>query len=73
MELSIIRAFTPSALAAVLLCAEKDDHHDYASIYSAMRRHLSVDNADRLCYDDHGFTKDWNDNSSPNIGVRTSI
>ncbi|RYO98315.1 hypothetical protein DL766_006634 [Monosporascus sp. MC13-8B] len=64
-------AFTPSLLAAVLLSVAKDKQHDYATIYAALRRHLSTHSSDRLHYDKHVFKKDSDDEDSPWMGSVT--
>jgi hypothetical protein len=69
---SEINAFTPSALAAVLLSSAKDDHHDYSTIYAALRRHLSTSNADRNYYMGHGFDNVLDDGSTSTRHVRES-
>ena len=52
---SAINAFTPSALSTVLLCAAKHKDCDYASIYAALRRHLSTSHGDRHYFENHGW------------------
>ena len=51
----MINAFTPSAISSVLLCAATDIDHDYASIYAALRRHLSTSHTDRHYSEGHTF------------------
>jgi len=62
---SHVHAFTPSALATILLSAPKDKHHDYATMYAALRRHLSTKIADRYYSEFHGFTQ----GDGPNVEV----
>lgn len=52
-ETSEVKAFTPSALSTILLCAAKDRSHDYATIYAALRRHLSISPTDRHYNESH--------------------
>ncbi|KAL8806737.1 MAG: hypothetical protein Q9182_001135 [Xanthomendoza sp. 2 TL-2023] len=52
---SVVDAFTPSALSTILLCTAKDNDYDYATIYAALRRHLSTYHADRHYYGNHGW------------------
>ena len=47
------KAFTPSTLSTILLCAAKDKSHDYATIYAALRRHLSTSPTDRHYNESH--------------------
>ncbi|KAL2168474.1 hypothetical protein VTG60DRAFT_7210 [Thermothelomyces hinnuleus] len=50
----IVKAFTPSALAAVLLSDTRDLSRDGDVIYTGLRRHLSRRIGDRFFYANHG-------------------
>ena len=50
-----MNAFTPSALSTILLCAAKDESHDYATIYAALRRHLSTSQTERHYNEGHSY------------------
>ena len=52
---SVVDTFTPSALGTILLCAEHSKGCDYATIYAALRRHLSTRSIDRHFCEVHGF------------------
>lgn len=51
----VINAFSPSALSTVILCAANTKDHDYATIYAALRRHISTSHTDRHYYENHGW------------------
>ena len=53
--MSEVNAFTPSALSTILLCAAKDESNDYATIYAALRRHLSTSHTERHYNEDHAY------------------
>ena len=53
--MSEVNAFTPSALSTILLCAAKDESHDYASAYAALRRHLSTSHTERHYNEGHAY------------------
>ena len=53
--MSEVNAFTPSALSTILLCAAKDESHDYATIYAALRRHLSTSQTERHYNEGHSY------------------
>ncbi|KAL8650470.1 MAG: hypothetical protein Q9226_005130 [Calogaya cf. arnoldii] len=48
----VVNAFSPSALSTVLLCAAYTKDCDYATIYAALRRHLSTTSIDRFYCED---------------------
>lgn len=66
-EMSEVNAFTPSALSTILLCAAKDTSHDYATIYAALRRHLSTSPTDRHYNEGHGWSLKSTENQ---VGAR---
>ena len=60
--MSEVNAFTPSALSTILLCAAKDESHDYATIYAALRRHLSTSQTERHYNEGHSYELESTDN-----------
>lgn len=52
---SVVNAFTPSALSTILLCAAKDKSNGYATIYAALRRHLSTSHTERHYNEGHKY------------------
>lgn len=69
----MVDAFTPSALSTILLCAGKDKDHDYATIYAALRRHLSTSHADRLYNESETWSLSPSQNGPPHRRVRQSF
>ena len=55
ITMSEVNAFTPSALSTILLCAAKDESHDYATVYAALRRHLSTSHTERHYNEGHSY------------------
>ena len=60
--ISEVNAFTPSALSTILLCAAKDESNDYATIYAALRRHLSTSHTERHYDEGHAYQLESTDN-----------
>ena len=61
--MSEVNAFTPSALSTILLCAAKDESHDYATVYAALRRHLSTRHTERHYNEGHSYRLESTDNT----------
>lgn len=59
---SMVNAFTPSALSTILLCAAKDKSKGYATIYAALRRHLSTSHTERHYNEGHTYQLEPIDN-----------
>ena len=72
---SQVDAFTPSALSAVLLSAPRDESYDYATLYAALRRHLSASHTERHYYEDHGYAtgENYRDVRHPSFMSRVII
>ena len=62
ITMSEVNAFTPSALSTILLCAAKDESYDYATIYAALRRHLSTSQTERHYNEGHTYQLESIDN-----------
>ena len=62
ITMSGVNAFTPSALSTILLCAAKDESHDYATVYAALRRHLSTSHTERHYDEGHTYQLESTDN-----------
>ena len=62
--MSEVNAFTPSALSTILLCAAKDESYDYATIYAALRRHLSTSQTERHYNEGHSYQLKSTDNKT---------
>ena len=62
ITMSEVNAFTPSALSTILLCAAKDESHDYATVYAALRRHLSISHTERHYNEGHAYELESTDN-----------
>ena len=60
----MVNAFTPSALSTILLCAAKDKSNDYATIYAALRRHLSPSHTERHYNEGHTYQIEPIDNQT---------
>ncbi|CAD6566817.1 MAG: hypothetical protein ASARMPREDX12_008836 [Alectoria sarmentosa] len=59
---SEVNAFIPSALSTILLCAAKDKSKDHATIYAALRRHLSTSHTERHYNEGHAYQLEPTDN-----------
>lgn len=64
ITISEVNAFTPSALSTILLCAAKDESNDYATIYAALRRHLSTSQTERHYNEGHTYLLESTDNKT---------
>ena len=62
ITMSEVNAFTPSALSTILLCGAKDESYDYATIYAALRRHLSTSQTERHYHKVHTYRLESTDN-----------
>ncbi len=62
--MSGVNAFTPSALSTILLCAAKDESYDFATIYAALRRHLSTSHTERHYNEGHAYQVESTDNKT---------
>ena len=62
ITMSEVNAYTPSALSTILLCAAKDESHDYATVYAALRRHLSTSHTERHYNEGHAYKLESTDN-----------
>lgn len=55
MPFSVVRDFTRSALSTILLSAGHSNLYDYATLFAALRRHLSTKSTDRLFCEESGY------------------